>query len=336
MPLVSRIRVALAAAGDSDADDAPQKPDENTATSESAGPQRDELTAAIARIRATSRWIVGGFAAVAAVVVGTAPLDKIGEVERGSSEFWIAVLALVAVIAGVVLVIGQAAAVDAPVGASPEQLKRAEASNAYNASWWAEAARQSAGQGDATRSLGRNPDASLPSSLVGDHDEMKKAAAWIDAADLVDVRDVQWWWWKRPPTRALRANKRQITFLSDQRDTARDQSLWGQLRVEGEEEPEERARLEKENAGREARFKRLDDELTYVVTLANYFQLNLRFSERKNRIMAGAVLAAVGIVAFQYAVSAETSKPDTESSTESRSRVRWALIWRAPLSQVRA
>src|SRR4051794_35872052 len=69
-----------------------------SATPPSAGPSTAALTTAIKGVRATSRTIVAGFSAVAALVVGTASLDKLGDLEAGSWQFWLAIVAVVAVI----------------------------------------------------------------------------------------------------------------------------------------------------------------------------------------------------------------------------------------------
>jgi hypothetical protein len=283
MSLVSPIRTMLgallagrAAAGDATKAAAADKPGDAPAKSDSAGPPPDELKAAVDRIRATSRGIVTGFAAVAALVVGTAPLDRFGKVELFSTAFWVCAGGLTLVLGGIALVIGQAAAVDAPVGASPEQLKLAE----RNAT----------------------PD---EKTLRKDHHEVGDAVRWIKAADLVDVRKVP----KRPPVLdPVLPGSCPISYLADERDTARDQLLQGQLKLELEPDAKERAGLEEQLAPFRARLARLNDELNYVVKVANYHRLSRRFDDRKPKIVCAALAAALGIVAFTYAAEQGATK----------------------------
>jgi len=275
---VGRLGTALTRSRSVTGDDAEtghEKAEQPAVKSDSAGPPRAEIQAAIERIRRTSRGIVAGFAAVAAVVVGTAPLDKIGELD-GSGELVAAGAALLVVFVGIAVVISQAAAVDAPVGASPEQLKLAE--------------------------RGSTP---TNKTLSKDHDEIRAAAEWIKAADLVDVRTVPR---RRQLRGAVEAPNKPITYLANARDTARDQSAQGQLAVEGEKDPAKRLGLQQRNAGREARLKRLDEELTYVVGLANYHRLNSRFDVRKKRMILAAMAAALGIVVVEYLAHREEEK----------------------------
>jgi hypothetical protein len=259
-----------AAAGE-DRDDKKDK-----AATPSAGPPSADLTAAIVRVRATARTIVAGFAAIAALVVGTAPLDKIGELEYGSWQFWLAVGSVVGVVVGITVVIGAAASVDAPVAASALQLSRAETGGP------------------------------LPATLAGDAWEMRDAATWIKDADLVDVRD---------GSGGFPDSNRPITFLMNQRDQARTARLQSRLEVESELDPVEREKREKQYAGWEARFTRLDDELSYVVHLANYRRITRRFNVRKEAIIVGALIAAFGLVGFKYAVSAQDGAAATPPSS---------------------
>jgi hypothetical protein len=225
------------------------------------------LTRATKRIRDTSRWIVASFAAVAAVVIGTAPLDKVGDLDYGSGRFWAAALGLGAVVMAITVVITCAAKVDAPVGITTEQLKLAET----------------------------DPDR-LTGPLGDDPDGVKSAANWIKSADLVDVRPLD------TQTRPAPQPKHPISHLLAERDKARDQLAVKQAEAEAESDPTERAAIRSASAGLKERFERLDSELDVVHAYANYHQLNRRFNRRKPWMIGGALAAALGILVFKYAV----------------------------------
>lgn len=228
------------------------------------------LSAGVARIRATSRWIIVSFGGIAAILIGTAPLDKIGAVGLWSPQFWVALFAIAVTIAAVTLAICSAAAVDQPVGISVAELVAAEGGGVYPSTY---------------RDKDKKP--------------LVKAATWIKEADLTDI--------KTPcePNGCANPATHPIAFLSEQRDIARDNLQETQCRIECGPEAKEGKELTKQLDGRRARFTRLDTELGKAVDLAAYHRIRGRFDRKKRYIVTCAVFAALGIVTFKYTISIE-------------------------------
>jgi hypothetical protein len=253
-----------------DAGSSKKDPDEPTPTKSPELPGDGGLATGITQIRSTARWIIVTFGAVAAVLVGTAPLDKFGDIHTRTG---LAFLGLAVALLGALVAIGFASAVDQPVATGTEGLATAE--------------RIEAGEtGEEAKWL----------KTFGRERPIKTAARWIKEGELVDMEI------------PVAQRERPFGFILAKRDSARNAWLADQNRIEAVEDATNREKLAKNLAGREDHYQRLDAAVGAALDLANYYQLRNRFRLCKRFIIAGAVLTAVGIGTFKYAVNAKVDE----------------------------
>jgi len=232
------------------------------------------LGAAVVRIRATCKWIVVSATAVAALVLGTAPLGEFGELE--GNRLALAILGVALGLAGVLVVTRSGASVEEPVGLSARELVLAE-----------------------QELLGE--DVSWPRALEPDHQQIKDAVAWIRDAELVEIHEPE------PADGALR--QPEIAYVNNQRDAARDAWQCAQRYIDGATSEEERKRRAEERKGPEATFRRLETELGRLIDLANFRRLRSRYATARTAIGWASAVGAVGILLFAWAVNPPEEPP---------------------------
>lgn len=224
------------------------------------------LRAAFERIRATCRWIVLSVGAVAAIFVGTAPLEKLGAAE--GLRLWVGVAGLMLAAVATIVVIWRASTVDEPVGLSPRELVLAEDGVAW------------------------------PEALGSDRREIGAAVAWIRAADLVEYRLPG----KRPLPYAD-FTEPSIADVAMVRDRRRDLWLAACEAVDQTTAAADREGLQAVADARKVAYDRANVALGEIVDVANYHRLRARFGRAKHWIGGAAVAGAAGVLAFTWALS---------------------------------